>query len=82
MLPLPTLSSYPLSLGIQHLYWPSSWKSKEGKGGARPGSRDGVVRFGKQEVALFSQLCIWRQPVLQAQVSSHLALRAISAYHS
>lgn len=51
VLPLPTLSSYPLSLGMHRLYWPSSWKSKEGKGGARPGSRDGVVRFGNQEGA-------------------------------
>lgn len=33
------------------LYWTPSWKSKEGKDGARPGSRDGVVRFGSQEGA-------------------------------
>lgn len=39
------------------LYWPSSWKSKEGKDGARPGSRDGVlglaVRKGPVQPALY-----------------------------
>lgn len=50
VLPLPSLSSYPLSLAIHCLYWPSSWRSKEGKGGARPGSRDHVVGVRKESV--------------------------------
>jgi hypothetical protein len=48
---LPSLSSHPLSLAIHSLYWSSSWRSKEGKGGARPGSRNCVVGFGNEEGA-------------------------------
>lgn len=50
VLPLSSLSSYLLSLAIHCLYWPSSWRSKEGKGGARPGSRDRAVGVRKEPV--------------------------------
>lgn len=71
----PSLSGL-LSIVIHSLYWPSSWRSKEGKGGARPGSY-WVWQLGR---SLFSQLRIWRQPVLQAQVSFHLAVSHICSW--